>query len=79
MLNGVVTVFYCSLGGQPQTETVWRQGEKYKVPRIVFVNKMDRVGADFFPRVVEQIEAAPEGQPDSRAIAYWLLKRLSSV
>src|SRR5713101_185075 len=54
VLDGVVAVF-CAVGGvQPQSETVWRQASKYGVPRIVFVNKMDRTGADFF-RVIEKI------------------------
>ncbi len=54
VLDGAVTVL-CSVGGvEPQTETVWRQGNKYNVPRLVFVNKMDRAGADFL-RVVEQV------------------------
>jgi elongation factor G len=48
VLDGAVTVF-CSVGGvEPQSETVWRQADKYKVPRIAFINKMDRMGADFF-------------------------------
>jgi elongation factor G len=48
VLDGAVAVF-CSVGGvEPQSETVWRQADKYKVPRIAFINKMDRVGADFF-------------------------------
>ncbi len=48
VLDGVVAVF-CSVGGvQPQSETVWRQADRYKVPRLVFVNKMDRTGADFY-------------------------------
>ncbi|MHC1696682.1 MAG: elongation factor G [Geobacteraceae bacterium] len=48
VLDGAVAVF-CSVGGvEPQSETVWRQADKYRVPRIAFVNKMDRVGADFF-------------------------------
>src|SRR5512136_2048962 len=47
VLDGAVAVF-CSVGGvEPQSETVWRQADKYQVPRIAFVNKMDRVGADF--------------------------------
>ncbi len=55
VLDGAVMV-YCSVGGvQPQSETVWRQANKYAVPRLAFVNKMDRTGADFF-RVVEQMK-----------------------
>ncbi|MBI2986892.1 MAG: elongation factor G [Deltaproteobacteria bacterium] len=55
VLDGAVAVF-CSVGGvEPQTETVWRQADKYRVPRIAFVNKMDRVGADFF-RVVRMMQ-----------------------
>jgi elongation factor G len=54
VLDGVIAVF-CSVGGvQPQSETVWRQAERYSVPRIVFVNKMDRTGANFY-RVYDQI------------------------
>ena len=54
VLDGAVTVL-CAVGGvEPQTETVWRQGNKYSVPRMVFVNKMDRAGADFL-RVVDQL------------------------
>ena len=55
VLDGAVMV-YCAVGAvQPQSETVWRQANKYKVPRLAFVNKMDRAGADFL-RVVDQIE-----------------------
>jgi len=55
VLDGAVTVL-CSVGGvEPQTETVWRQGNKYNVPRMIFINKMDRAGADFL-RVVEQVK-----------------------
>ncbi len=55
VLDGAVAVF-CSVGGvEPQTETVWRQADKYRVPRLAFVNKMDRLGADFF-RVAKMIE-----------------------
>ena len=56
VLDGAVAVF-CAVGGvEPQSETVWRQSDKYKVPKIVFVNKMDRAGADFFG-VIKNIEA----------------------
>jgi len=56
VLDGACAVF-CAVGGvEPQSETVWRQADKYHVPRVVFVNKMDRSGADFF-RVIEQIKA----------------------
>ena len=55
VLDGAVAVF-CAVGGvEPQSETVWRQANKYKVPRLAFVNKMDRVGADFL-RVVSQLK-----------------------
>src|SRR3954465_11877461 len=47
-LDGAVVVLDSNQGVEPQTETVWRQGDKYKVPRIVFANKMDKIGADFF-------------------------------
>ena len=62
VLDGAVMV-YCAVGGvQPQSETVWRQANKYNVPRIAFVNKMDRTGANFF-RVVEQIKKRLNGHP----------------
>ena len=54
VLDGAVVVFCGTSGVEPQSETVWRQADKYAVPRLVFINKMDRQGADF-PRVVEQI------------------------
>lgn len=55
VLDGLIAVFCGVAGVQPQSETVWRQATKYNVPRIIFVNKMDRVGANFF-RVVEMIK-----------------------
>ena len=55
VLDGAVAVFEAVAGVEPQTETVWRQANKYHVPRICFVNKMDRIGADFF-RCVDMIE-----------------------
>ncbi len=55
VLDGAVAVFDAVAGVEPQTETVWRQANKYNVPRICFVNKMDRIGADFF-RCVDMIE-----------------------
>lgn len=62
VLDGACMV-YCAVGGvQPQSETVWRQANKYKVPRLAFVNKMDRTGANFF-RVVEQVKTRLGGNP----------------
>ena len=62
VLDSAVAVF-CAVGGvEPQSETVWRQANKYNVPRLVFVNKMDRAGADFF-RVIEQIKERLGGNP----------------
>jgi elongation factor G len=62
VLDGAVALF-CAVGGvEPQSETVWRQMNKYKVPRLAFVNKMDRAGADFF-NVVKQIKEKLGGNP----------------
>jgi len=62
VLDGAVAVF-CSVGGvEPQSETVWRQADKYHVPRIAFINKMDRVGADFF-RGVQMIKDRLKANP----------------
>jgi elongation factor G len=62
VLDGAVCVLDSNQGVEPQTETVWRQGDKYKVPRIVFCNKMDKIGADFFrclDDIVERLGAKP--------------------
>src|SRR2546427_5421887 len=62
VLDGAVAVFDAVAGVEPQTETVWRQANKYNVPRICFINKMDRVGADFFRAVdtiVERLKCKP--------------------
>jgi elongation factor G len=62
VLDGAVAVFDAVAGVQPQSETVWRQADKYHVPRICFINKMDRTGADFFRAVdtiVERLKAKP--------------------
>src|SRR5450432_642075 len=62
VLDGAVAVFDAVAGVQPQTETVWRQADKYEVPRICFINKMDRVGADYFhsiETIVDRLNARP--------------------
>ena len=71
VLDGAVAVLDANAGVEPQTETVWRQADRYKVPRIVFVNKMDKIGADFF-NCVRMIKdrtgaiPAPIQMPDRR-------------
>lgn len=62
VLDGAVALFCAVSGVEPQSETVWRQADKYKVPRICFVNKMDRAGADFF-NVVEEIREKLKANP----------------
>ena len=62
VLDGAVAVFDGVAGVEPQSETVWRQADKYKVPRICFVNKLDRTGADFF-RCVEMIKERLGAKP----------------
>src|SRR5262250_2031490 len=62
VLDGAVALFDGVNGVEPQSETVWRQADKYKVPRVGFINKMDRVGADFFMSVrtiVDRLAAKP--------------------
>ncbi|MDC7786912.1 elongation factor G [Rhodoplanes sp. TEM] len=62
VLDGAVCVLDSNQGVEPQTETVWRQGDKYKVPRIVFCNKMDKIGADFF-KCLEDIKTRLGAKP----------------
>src|SRR5438093_12826784 len=62
VLDGAVAVFDAVAGVEPQSETVWRQADKYRVPRICFANKMDRVGADF-KRTLDQIITKLEANP----------------
>ena len=69
VLDGAIAVFDSVAGVEPQSETVWRQADRYKVPRIAFINKMDRTGADFFASVQSMIdrlgrEARPDPAPD---------------
>jgi elongation factor G len=69
VLDGAIAVF-CAVGGvQPQSETVWRQAQRYEVPRVAFVNKMDRVGADFF-LVLEQMKNKLGATPVALQIPY---------
>lgn len=62
VLDGAIAVFDAVAGVEPQTETVWRQADRYKVPRMCFVNKMDRIGADFF-RCVEMMKTRLKAKP----------------
>jgi elongation factor G len=62
VLDGAVCVLDSNQGVEPQTETVWRQGDKYKVPRIVFANKMDKIGADFF-KCLDEIKSRLGARP----------------
>ncbi|WP_339037363.1 elongation factor G [Serratia symbiotica] len=78
VLDGAVMV-YCAVGGvQPQSETVWRQAYKYKVPRIAFVNKMDRMGANFL-KVVEQIKSRLAANPVPLQLAMGAEKKFTGV
>ena len=69
VLDGAIALFDAVAGVEPQTETVWRQANHYSVPRICFVNKMDRVGADFFEcleMIEHKLDAHAPGRPDTR-------------
>lgn len=78
VLDGAVVVFCGTSGVEPQSETVWRQADKYEVPRVVFVNKMDRQGADF-TRVVEQIRERLGANPVPLQIAIGSEEQFSGV
>ena len=75
VLDGAVVVLCGSSGVQPQTETVWRQANKYEVPRMVFVNKMDRAGADYM-MVVEQLKERLGATPVPLQIDHWRRRRI---
>lgn len=78
VLDGAVVVF-CGVGGvEPQSETVWRQADKYRVPRIAFINKLDRVGADFF-RAVEMMKTRLAARPVIMQIPIGLENRFSGI
>jgi elongation factor G len=78
VLDGAVAVFDAVAGVEPQSETVWRQADKYRVPRICFVNKMDRVGADF-KRTLEQISTKLQGNPVAIQLPIGAEDRFSGV
>ncbi len=72
VLDGAIAVFDSVAGVEPQSETVWRQADHYKVPRIAFMNKMDRTGADFFASVqsmVDRLGARPGARSSCRSAA----------
>jgi elongation factor G len=70
ILDGAIAVF-CAVGGvEPQSETVWHQADTYGVPRIAYINKMDRIGADFFS-VIEEIRKKTCCKSSPRADSYW--------
>jgi small GTP-binding protein domain len=75
VLDGAVAVFDAVAGVEPQSETVWRQADRYNVPRIAFVNKMDRVGADYF-RCVDMIKTRLGAKPVPLHIPHRLRRHL---
>ena len=78
VLDGAIAVFDAVAGVEPQSETVWRQADKYRVPRICFVNKMDRVGADF-RRTLDQIATKLQGNPVAIQIPLGVEDRFQGV
>ncbi len=77
VLDGAVALFDSVAGVEPQSETVWRQADKYGVPRLCFVNKMDRMGANFF-RTVDMIKVRRAGYRGARHVCGWAFQQLSS-
>jgi len=78
VLDGAVALF-CGVGGvEPQSETVWRQAEKYRVPRIAFINKLDRVGSDFY-RVVSEIKSKLKANPAPMQIPFGSEEKFKGV
>ncbi len=78
VLDGAVAIF-CAVGGvQPQTETVWRQADRYRIPRIAFVNKMDRPGADM-DKVIEMMKKRLPGKPVQIQIPYGIESNFTGV
>lgn len=78
VLDGAVVVFCGVSGVEPQSETVWRQADKYKVPRIAFVNKLDRIGGDYFA-VVKEIDEKLQGNPLAMQIPVGESENFSSI
>ena len=74
VLDGVVAVFCGVDGVQPQSETVWRQANRYKVPRIIFVNKLDRIGADYF-KVVNDVNTKLSANAVAMQMPVGLIRR----
>ncbi|MEW6679816.1 MAG: elongation factor G [bacterium] len=78
VLDGAIAIF-CAVGGvQPQTETVWRQADRYRIPRIAFINKMDRAGADM-DKVVEMMKKRLSGKPVEIQIPYGIESEFKGV
>ena len=78
VLDGAICVFDAVAGVEPQSETVWRQADRYRVPRIAFVNKMDRVGADF-DRCIDMMRTRLDASPVAVQLPWGAGKTSSSV
>ena len=78
ILDGAIALFDSVAGVEPQSETVWRQADKYQVPRIAYVNKMDRTGADFFKAVETMRERLGANPSRSRSRSGWRRNSMAS-